>query len=138
MPGKRENDMSAWTNAELAAIANDENLYISIPNPDGSLHKPAWIWVVQVDNDLYCRGYAGTSARWYRAARDVGHGHISVGGVEKDVVFAFPTDDETNDRVDAGYRAKYSHSRYLEPMIGKNARAATVRLIPKEGMRQSW
>ncbi|MDN6344906.1 MAG: DUF2255 family protein [Tetragenococcus koreensis] len=122
--------MSGWKQEELDAIAKDDNLYISIPNSDGSMHKPTWIWIAQAGDDLYCRGYAGTSARWYQSAKREGSGHISVGGVEKDVRFEFPTDKETNDQVDEGYRQKYEGSPYLSPMISEKARQATVRLIP--------
>lgn len=124
--------MSAWTKEELDAIFKDDNLYISIPNEDGSLHKPTWIWIAQAGENLYCRGYAGTSARWYQSAKRAGEGHISVGGVEKDVRFEFPTDKETNDQVDEGYRQKYEGSPYLPPMINERARQATVRLVPTD------
>jgi len=33
--------------------------------------------------------------------------------------------------VTAGYRTKYAGSRYLKPMIGGRARAATVRVMPR-------
>jgi hypothetical protein len=122
--------MSQWTKEELAVIAKDENLYLSIPNSDGTMHKPAWIWVVQAEDELYCRGYFGRNARWYQSAKREGHGHLSVGGVEKEVRFEFPTDEITNNNVDEGYRQKYAGSPYLTPMIG-TAREATVRLIPK-------
>ena len=121
--------MTTWTKDELEAIAKDDNLYISIPNTDGSMHKPAWIWIAEADGELYCRGYAGTSSRWYQSAKREGYGHISVGGVEKDVTFEFPTDNETNDRVDAGYNTKFAGSPYLQPMLEAGPRSATVRLI---------
>ena len=34
--------------------------------------------------------------------------------------------------IDGAYRAKYKGSQYLSPMIGKTARAATVRVVPRE------
>lgn len=55
--------MSAWTEDEIAQ-ANKEDLYISAPNPDGSMHAPTWIWMVAVDGELYCRSYNGPSGRW--------------------------------------------------------------------------
>ncbi len=122
--------MSEWTQVELSAISKDDNLYLSIPNPDGSMHEPAWIWIAQSREDLYCRGYSGTSARWYQSAKREGNGHISVGGIEKDVTFEFITDKEMNDEVDEGYRDKYEGSPYLAPMISEKAREATVKLIP--------
>lgn len=122
----------AWTNDELAAIAKDENLYVSIPNADGSMHKPAWVWIVQAGDDLYARGYNGTHSRWYQSAKREGHGHISVGGVEKDVTFEFPDDEATNKAVDEGYRHKYEGSPYLDPMLDAKPRMATVRIIAAE------
>lgn len=124
--------MSDWTTEELEAIAGDSNLYISIPNPDGSMHKPAWIWIAESNGNLYCRGYSGTSARWYQSAKREGIGHISVGGVEKDVRFEFITDKVANDVIDEGYKKKYKGSAYLSPMISERAREATVQLIPRE------
>lgn len=124
--------MTKWTAEELEAIYNDENLYISIPNPDGSMHDPTWIWIAQAGDDLYSRGYSGTDARWYQSAKREGHGQISVGGVEKNVRFEFPTDEKTLEEVDEGYREKYEGSTYLPPMINQRSREATVRLIPEE------
>ncbi len=124
--------MSTWTKEELDAIAKDEDLYISIPNPDGTMHEPTRIWVVQAGNDLYARPYAGVGGRWYIAAKAAGQGHISIGDVDKDVSFEFPTDDETNDAVDEGYETKYAGSPYVEPMIGDEQRLATVKFVPIE------
>ncbi len=119
--------MSVWTAEELAAIATDKDLYISIPNPDGTMHKPTRIWAVQAGDELYARSYAGVDGRWYQAAQAAGHGHITSGGVEKDVMFEFPQDPETNDAVDDGYRLKYAGSPYMEPMLAEQQRAATVK-----------
>jgi hypothetical protein len=43
-----------------------------------------------------------------------------------------PVDGLVNDRIDVAYRAKYRGSPYLKPMIGAGARAATVRIMPRE------
>ena len=122
--------MTNWQKDELVAISKDPNLYISIPNADGTIHNPAWIWIAQSGNELFCRGYSGTAARWYQSAQREGLGHISVGGVEKDVRFEFIRDEETNDKKDEGYRQKYAGSAYLAPMINNRARQSTVKLIP--------
>lgn len=37
-----------------------------------------------------------------------------------------------NDQIDEAYRRKYRKSPYLAPMIGERARAATVRVTPKD------
>lgn len=48
----------------------------------------------------------------------------------KEVAFE-PVDGPINERIDAAYRAKYRGSPYLDPMIGKRARAATVMIMPR-------
>jgi hypothetical protein len=40
-----------------------------------------------------------------------------------------PADGPMNDRIDEAYRAKYAGSPYLKPMIGAQARSATVRVL---------
>jgi len=57
-------------------------------------------------------------------------GHVRAGGVEKDVQFV--ETDERNDEIDAAYRSKYQRygSRYVDPMVAPEARAATLRLVP--------
>jgi len=58
-------------------------------------------------------------------------GRITAAGMTKDVSFE-PLDGPINDRIDDAYRAKYKGSPYLSPMIGAGARAATVKVIPRE------
>jgi hypothetical protein len=48
----------------------------------------------------------------------------------KDVSFE-PVSGEINGEIDKAYCAKYSSSPYLARMIGKRARAATVRIFPR-------
>lgn len=50
---------------------------------------------------------------------------------ETEVTFE-PVDGPINDRIDDDYRAKYHNSPYLNPMIGTQARAATVKVILRE------
>jgi hypothetical protein len=57
-------------------------------------------------------------------------GQITAAAETTEVSFE-PVDGQINDRVDAAYWAKYASSRYLQPMIGEHARAATVRISPK-------
>lgn len=123
--------MTKWTKEELDTISKDGNLYLTIPNEDGSLHAPAWIWIAESEGRLFSRGYNGTSARWYQSAKREGKGHISVGGVEKDVAIQFPTDERLNEKIDEGYKRKYSGSQYLSHMISQKAREATVEFMPK-------
>lgn len=121
--------MTNWSSDELNKISKDNNLYISIPNSDGTMHKPTWIWIAQAGNDLYARGYNGTNAKWYQSAKREQNGHISVGGVEQDVKFEFPNDEKTKQLVDEGYKLKYKGSSYLPPMISQKSRDSTVKII---------
>ncbi|KAF1298593.1 hypothetical protein BAU15_10710 [Enterococcus sp. JM4C] len=122
--------MTKWLNEELEAIGNDENLYLSIPNPDGNMHAPAWIWIAEADGRLFARGYSGQSARWYQSAKREGRGHLSVGGIEKEVHIRIVQDESLNEAIDKGYEKKYAGSAYLAHMIGQLAKSATVEFIP--------
>ena len=44
-----------------------------------------------------------------------------------------PVSGSINDSIDDAYRSKYAKSPYLKPMIGVQARAATVRIILRDG-----
>jgi len=120
----------AWSKDELRRIAETDDLHVSPFRDDGSTYgTPTWIWSVVVDGDLYVRTYNGTSSRWYQAALRQKAGRITVAGMTKDVGFE-PVEGPINDRIDDAYRAKYKSSPYLRAMIGKGARAATVRVMP--------
>ena len=120
----------AWSKDELRRIAETDDLHVSPFRDDGRTYgTPTWIWSVVVDGDLYVRAYNGTSSRWYQAALRQKAGRITVAGMTKDVGFE-PVEGPINDRIDDAYRAKYKSSPYLRAMIGKGARAATVRVMP--------
>jgi len=91
---------------------------------------PTWIWSVAVDGDLYVRAYNGRDSRWYQSAMRQKAGRITAAGLTKEVTFE-PVEGPVNDRIDDAYRAKYAGSPYLDPMIGKRARSATVRVMPR-------
>jgi hypothetical protein len=58
-------------------------------------------------------------------------GRITAAGMTKEVSFE-PAEGSINDRVDKAYQTKYRSSPYLAPMIGERARAATVKIVPRE------
>jgi hypothetical protein len=62
-------------------------------------------------------------------------GRISAAGLTKEVTFE-PIEGVVNDRIDDAYRIKYRDSRYLEPMIGNRARAATMEVKPRGGIAE--
>ena len=123
--------MSSWEKDEIQKIAQADDLHISPFRGDGVTYgTPTWIWSVVVDGALYVRAYNGQSSRWYRAALEQKAGRISVAGMKREVVFE-PVEGSLNDPIDDAYRAKYKDSPYLSPMVGKRARSATVKVIPR-------
>lgn len=124
--------MTAWTTDELHAIATTDDFHIAPFRADGSTPGTlTWIWSVVVGDSVYVRAYNGTASRWYQSARSQRAGHVTAGGVEKDVAFTLIDDPELNDRIDAAYEAKYGSSPYYPPMVTAKTRAATVRVDPR-------
>ena len=123
--------MAAWTSDELDKISAADELELTSAKRDGTLRRPVTIWVVRHGEDLYVRSWRGRTSTWFRGSQDRHEGHIRAGGVEKDVVFAEV--DDVNDEIDAAYRAKYDRygATYVDPMVGPNARAATIKLVPR-------
>lgn len=125
--------MSLWSRNELRRIAEADDLHISPFREDGVTYgTPTWIWSVVVDDALYVRAYNGQKSRWYKAALRQKAGRITAAGMTKEVSLE-PVEGPVNDQIDEAYRAKYGGSPYLEPMIGKRARAATVKVVPRDG-----
>jgi hypothetical protein len=123
--------MTAWTEDELGKIAASDDLHVAPFREDGKTYgTPTWIWSVVVDGALYVRAYNGKASRWYQAANRQRAGQISTAGTTKEVTFE-PIEGAINDRIDEAYRVKYRDSRYLDPMIGRRARSATVRIDPR-------
>ena len=124
--------VSNWHEDELRRIAETDDLHIAPFREDGTTYgTPTWIWSVVVDGDLYVRAYHGQRSRWYQSALRQEAGRITAAGTTKEVAFE-PVDGPINDRIDDAYRAKYVGNRYLGSMIRARARAATVRVTPRE------
>ncbi len=124
--------MATWSKDELRRIVEADDLHISPFREDGVTYgTPTWIWSVAVDDALYVRAFNGQKSGWYQAAMRQKAGRITAAGVTKDVTFA-PVAGPINDRIDDAYRAKYHGSPHLAPMIGAHARAATVKVVPRE------
>jgi hypothetical protein len=124
--------MTTWSKDELRKIAEADDLHIAPFREDGVTYgTPTWIWSVAVDDALYVRGYNGTNSRWYQAAVRQEAGRITAAGMTKEVTFE-PVNEPINDRIDDAYRAKYDGSPYLNSMIGKRARSATVKITPRD------
>lgn len=132
--------MRAWTKDELDKIGQAQELEIASLRRDGTLSNPVTIWVVRIGNDLYVRSYKGRRGTWFRAAQVRHEGHIRAGGIEKDVTFVEETDSAIDGQLDTAYRIKYRgySAQYVDPMVAAAARAATIRLVPRQpaAMRQ--
>ena len=91
------------------------------------------IWVVRVGDDLYVRSWRGRTGAWFRGTQVRHEGHVRAGGVEKDVTFVEEADPDINNQIDAAYRTKYPQygAQYVDPMVGPEARAATIKLVPR-------
>ena len=98
--------VTAWTNDELTRVGEAEELEIASARPDGTLTRARTIWVVPHGGDLYVRSVNGPTAAWFRGTQARHAGHISAGGVEKDVAFT-DADHSLDDQIDAAYRNKY-------------------------------
>ena len=124
--------MAAWSKEKLRKIAGADDLHISPFREDGATYgTPTWIWSVVLEDALYVRAYNGIESRWYQAALRQKAGRINSAAMTKEVAFEPVEDGSTNDRIDEAYRAKYTKSPYLKPMISARARAATIRIAPR-------
>jgi hypothetical protein len=124
--------MTTWTNEELDAIGDADELRIAALRPDGTLRNPVTIWVVRKDNELYVRSYKGAGAGWYRGTQASHRGHVQAGGLDKDVSFV-DVGHELDGPIDDAYRAKYRRfgGQYVDPMVAPQAQATTLRLVPR-------
>jgi hypothetical protein len=127
--------MPAWPMEELRRIAEADDLHVAPFCEDRvTYNAPTWTLSVAVDEALYARCFNGQRSTWYQAAVRQQAGRIIAAGRLKEVTFApvdGPTNVAINERIDDAYRAKYRGSPYLNAMIGKRARAATVKIMPR-------
>ena len=124
--------MSQWTAEELEAIGAADELEIASLRHDGSLRRYTTIWVVRVGDDLYVRSYRGRNGTWFRSVIRRPEGRVRAGGVERDVSFEEP-EAADHDAIDHAYRTKYARygSTYVDPIVGPDATAATLRLTAR-------
>jgi hypothetical protein len=121
--------VSGWTPDELGKIERADELRVSTPGADGALRPAVTIWFARVGDDVYVRSAHRPASAWFRRAQASGVGHVSVGGVEKDVTFAAP-DAGVHPALDAALHAKYD--RYgpgpVGSIVGPDVADVTLRV----------
>jgi hypothetical protein len=134
LPNKGAYQLTTWTSDELNKIGTAEELQIASLRGDGALRNPVTIWVVRLGKDLYVRSVHGRTSAWFRGVQTRHEGHIWAGGVEKDVTFVEEADPVLNGQIDDAYRTKYRQHdpQYVNPMAAPEARAATIKLVPRQ------
>jgi hypothetical protein len=121
-----------WTDEELNSIGGAEELRLASLRNDGTLRQPVIIWVVRVNDDIYIRCVNGRLGAWFRGVQTRYEGHISAGGVEKDVAFVEETDPDTNAQIDEAYLTKYRrYPQWVAPMVTPEVKAATLKVLPR-------
>jgi hypothetical protein len=122
-----------WRGDEFDKIAAAEELRIAPLRQNGTPRNPVTTWVVSNGDDLYVRSCNGPVSAWYRAAQERHEGVIRADGVRADVTFVEEENPAVNDQIDAAYRTKYSRYErgYVDPMLTPQARATTLRLVPR-------
>ncbi|HEY2552647.1 MAG TPA: DUF2255 family protein [Streptosporangiaceae bacterium] len=123
--------MASWTTGDLSTVGGTDELALQSRRDDGSLRDPVTIWVVRHGDDLYVRPVRGR-AGWFAGTQSRHEGHISSGGVDRDVSFA-DADPSLNDSIDGEYRAKDSSypARIVDNIMTEHARSATIKLVPR-------
>ena len=126
--------MTKWEINELEKIGKAEEITLFPLKRDGKFFSSVIIWIVRVDDDLYVRSYKGNKGSWYQHVQLIHKGHVSAGGITKDVNFiGINIEDKTlHDKIDQEYRVKYQKygKAYVDPMISSQAQATTIRLEP--------
>jgi len=124
--------VSQWTDQELIRIARADELMITTFRADGSLRPPTPIWVVHAGDAVYVRSYRGRASSWFRRTLAAGRADIRAGGVQRETTVEEP-DDSPHAEIDEAYRSKYARygNTYVAPMVAPEARAATLRLLPR-------
>jgi len=121
-----------WTADELDRIGEADELEITTLRRDGTPRKPVIIWVVRCADGLYVRAGSGRESAWFRGTQECREGHITAGGVDKDVAFE-AADPAVYDQVDAAYREKYLRygQEWIDMLVAPLGRSTTTRLVPR-------
>ncbi|TMF30786.1 MAG: DUF2255 family protein [Chloroflexi bacterium] len=124
--------MTQWTSEQLDKIGKAEEVQIASVRRDGTLRKPATVWVARHGDDLYLRSVRGRDGHWFRGTQEMHEGRIRAGAVQQDVTFV-DADHDIDDEVDAAYRAKYRRyaGSILNSVLTPEARSTTIKLVAR-------
>lgn len=88
---------------------------------------------MRVGDQVYVRSVHGRSTGWFSSTQTTGTGHVSIGGMEKDVTFAGVSDPAEQDAISQAYQVKYG--RYAQAIVDSTltsgALAATIKATPR-------
>lgn len=123
--------MTTWTEEELTGIGGASELYVLTRRLDGTLRTGIPIWQVRVGDAIYIRSAHGPENSWFRRGVRTGLGHISSGGVEKDVSFE-SAPPRVIEQVTGAYHAKYDHygPALVGAVTGDGVLRTTLRVMP--------
>ncbi|MBE1875584.1 DUF2255 family protein [Myceligenerans pegani] len=126
--------MGIWTQKELERVDTTDELRVSSYRRDGTLRPYVTIWAARLDDDVYIRSAYGPENGWFRRAKASGRGRVRVGGVERDVRFEVPEDDDVHPALDDVYRTKYGRydRRIVDTVVGPGLVEATLRAVPED------
>lgn len=125
--------MAGWSDEELRAIGEADELRLTSRRADGSLRPPVTIWVVEADGRLAVRSGWGRGNGWFRRALVTRRGRVEAGGVARDVRFE-EAGDAAHEAIDAAYHAKYDRfgASYVDPVVSAESHTATFLLTPED------
>jgi hypothetical protein len=124
--------MTNWTPEDLQRIGDATELRVSSLRKNGTLRPYVTIWVVRSGDGLYVRSAYGADNPWFVRAQASGEGRVRAGGMERDVTFTTASPD-AHAAIDAAYHAKYNRygQAIVRTVVGENAMATTLRLVPR-------
>ena len=121
--------MTEWSAAELETIAAEDEIHLSSQRPDGSFRPAITMWTVQVGGDVVVRSARQVNP-WYERALASGGGRISIGRLQKDVLFT--VFDGSGEPVDDAYHRKYDRygARIVAGVVGPGSHGRTLLITP--------
>ncbi|MFE4499402.1 DUF2255 family protein [Rhodococcus sp. NPDC056743] len=122
--------MAGWSEEQVAAITNPQEVQVVTGRADGSLRKPTIIWIVGDGDRIFIRSTNGRPAAWFTSAITTGTGQIIADGTAYDVKFVEAGDADLP-TVDSAYRTKYrQYPSIVDHLVESGPRSATLEVFP--------